>query len=81
MAKTTPPSTLRSVGARVPSFGHRSLGEGVPCTPAALRRLADRAGRGVTVFWPIGTDSWQCCRRVTLTEPYRRAVSGNLNLF
>ena len=31
----------------------------------------------VTTFWPIGTDLWRCWRRVTLTEPYRRAVSGN----
>jgi hypothetical protein len=28
----------------------------------------------VTVSWSIGTDSWRCIRRVTLTEPYRRAV-------
>jgi len=31
----------------------------------------------VTAFWPTGTNLCRCCRRVTLTEPYRRAVSLN----
>ncbi len=48
--KLVPP--IFGAGHGIPSFGLRSLGEGVPCTPAARRRLANRAGRGVTVFWP-----------------------------
>ncbi len=34
----------------------------------------------VTVFWPTGTDLWRCCRRVTPTKLYRRAVSCKANL-
>jgi len=47
-----------------------------PCTPAAH---CARAGRGVTAFWLKYQDRDRVLRRVTLTEPYRRAVGGNLS--
>jgi len=31
----------------------------------------------VTAFWPTGTNLLLCCRRVTLTKTYRRAVRPN----
>ena len=36
-----------------------------PCTPAALRRLADRAGRGVTAYRLKYRDRDRMLRRVT----------------
>jgi len=45
-----------------------------PCTPATH---CVRAGRCVTAFWLKNRDSARCLRRVTLTEPSRRAVTVN----
>ena len=44
---------------------------------AGMAKIAPYPPCTVTAFCPNGTDLWRCCRRVTLTEPYRRAVSGN----
>ena len=72
-AKSAPPSPLSSVGAGIPSLGRRSLGEGVPCTPAAHYA---RAGRGVTAFWlkyqvPIAIGTARLLHRVTATAAGR----------
>jgi len=60
--KKCAPDFASLAGARIPSFGRRSLGEGVPCTPAAP---CGRAGRGVTAFWLKYQDRDRMLRRVT----------------